>query len=878
MNQIYIELLPWFQQLPAWQNEIFRRLLKKPKLEEKDISEIYEIACDELGLTPTPKAIPQKLVAKELPVSTAAGTATGRLIAVHSTAHVNMLASGHRLQFGPRLTIVYGNNGSGKSGYARILKKACRCNEHAIEKVLPNVYDTSVAGDPSATIEIEENGVTRTIIWKESTGSDPALLKYAVFDSKAARSYLGERNILPLVPNVFVKLAFLGDAVLQIKEKLLNEAAREKPVATVLSGYVDLSKFGEAIAGINSTTQREKLESALVWTDTDQAALEDQESQLTTLKSKGPEALRRELLHRKSRLTTLIGKLKFVEDTISESIIAEIKKVSILCKTLDEEKRAAAKLALGESEIAGIGSGAWESLIRSAEKFFKETYPDGHFPGISGGAICVLCQQPLSPSAHEKLQQFWKFIQDDAAQKHAKEEKKLSTLLLPLKVVTAEIPAEIEVLKEQLSEEFPTIWKQVPSFFAAASLFKDLILSAVASGDWAPIGKGPVALSPQCEAEVTSLIQKEKDLGDAAIVAKELKDRSDKIADFHCRKKASAGRENILAYHEKLVKSQALLDAANRISTQGISTKSSALQKKHVIEEFAKQVKANARELGLLRAVPEISSRAKEAQVSQKVGIHGAKADVALELVFSEGERTALALAYFLAELGTTDATKGIIFDDPVTSLDHEIRTQVARKITEIASVRQVIVFTHDLPFFCELKEIATRTKVECELCSIESLGKHVGQVRSGEPWDAMRVTAREEVLGELVKEGELAESEGNNAKYEAICQRFYSKLRSTWERAVEEFVFNKVVLRYDKAVKTQSLRGVVVDATIIAEVFTAMSKCSGYTDAHDGATAANKTLPPLSEMRADLSTLQTFCVNQKKKINAQEKTLSHLK
>src|SRR5690606_25994141 len=77
--------------------------------------------------------------------------------------------------------------------------------------------------------------------------------------------------------------------------------------------------------------------------------------------------------------------------------------------------------------------------------------------------------------------------------------------------------------------------------------------------------------------------------------------------------------------------------------------------------------------------------------------------------VLSEGEHRCVALAAFMAELATTENKSGIVFDDPVSSLDHMHREAVAKRLIAEAANRQVIVFTHDLAFLFELNRAADR-------------------------------------------------------------------------------------------------------------------------------------------------------------------------
>ncbi len=68
----------------------------------------------------------------------------------------------------------------------------------------------------------------------------------------------------------------------------------------------------------------------------------------------------------------------------------------------------------------------------------------------------------------------------------------------------------------------------------------------------------------------------------------------------------------------------------------------------------------------------------------------------------SSGDRSTLALAFFLARLAVDDDTAGkvVVFDDPITSLDRSRRFQTQREIRELSGrTAQVVVLSHD-PYF----------------------------------------------------------------------------------------------------------------------------------------------------------------------------------
>ncbi len=82
---------------------------------------------------------------------------------------VNALANDQALTFhAGGLTIVYGDNGSGKSGFVRVLKNACRSRDDKTS-ILRNVNATNDVPQ-SARIDFEVNGEPAHTTGDRSTG------------------------------------------------------------------------------------------------------------------------------------------------------------------------------------------------------------------------------------------------------------------------------------------------------------------------------------------------------------------------------------------------------------------------------------------------------------------------------------------------------------------------------------------------------------------------------------------------------------------------------------------------------------------------------------------------------------------------------------
>jgi wobble nucleotide-excising tRNase len=92
----------------------------------------------------------------------------------------------------------------------------------------------------------------------------------------------------------------------------------------------------------------------------------------------------------------------------------------------------------------------------------------------------------------------------------------------------------------------------------------------------------------------------------------------------------------------------------------------------------------------------------------------------------STGEKRSLGFAFFMASLENENQleNKVLIFDDPITSLDYNRKSKVARKLISISqNVSQVFILTHDRHFFYHSFTESKRLKADPNYYLVKKIG-----------------------------------------------------------------------------------------------------------------------------------------------------------
>ncbi len=199
-------LLPrWANDQDGWCRAIAGNVLKnRARPSDLDIDRYLKLLLSEKKLSPEPFEAVPKIEEKEL-----AGNPLDpvRLDSLKVGDGVNALKVGAQIDFAPGVTVIFGENGSGKSGFVRVLKRAAGLR--TAEDILHNVRaDTKPT--PSAGFTVTVGTAGQTIPWKNEFGIAP-LNRMSIFDARGARLHVeddltyvytpGELTLFPMVQN-----------------------------------------------------------------------------------------------------------------------------------------------------------------------------------------------------------------------------------------------------------------------------------------------------------------------------------------------------------------------------------------------------------------------------------------------------------------------------------------------------------------------------------------------------------------------------------------------------------------------------------------------------------------------------------------------------
>lgn len=846
------DILKWSADLPGWQRDALRLLCGQTKLEPADITALVAVCKGDNPAAPLDASHIRDPAASHAVVS---------LGALHALSNINALAPGERLSFGKTgLTVIYGDNGAGKSGYARVLKQLCRARSPKGDAILPNIY-ASPGGVPTASIDFFIGGQKRSATWNQGGSADPMLSAVSVFDSRTANVHVENTNDLAYTPLPLRILAGLAQACQDVKAKLTAEIkALEQQMPAVLSKpeCKPDTAVGKVIASLSGKTKPDAIEQL--------AGLNAQEEGrfqiLITDLASDPARTVRQLQAQETRINAMIEQITRLTATASDGNRTALREAHGRLATARDAAKAASASLFAEEPLPDIGSDIWKELWEAARAYSGEAaYPEQPFPVTGSGAHCVLCQQPLGEEAARRLTSFEAFVQDESKRREEEAADAYDELIEQLSsqvFLIRDIPVFVALIRDDIGEAelaqalrrqiVQLSWRQRAVLRThTREVLPMLPPEAVASLDGLRSVLEGIATRIEVLQSETNSPQR------AALVAER-----DGLGD---RKWLGVVKADVLAQIERTKAIEALEKAGKDTTTNKITTQSARIAQALVTNRLRGRFAIEVNKLGVAGLAIELQQAKTTAGVPFFQVRLINKPTEPVGKVLSEGEHRCVALAAFLAELSTIDAQSAIVFDDPVSSLDHLHRDRVAARLAEAGESRQVIVFTHDMAFLLLLDEACRATKDRAAiLVSYRLISRgsdHAGFCHQDPPTNVMPLDKVIDGMKAHLANVKIHHERGDQAKWQWEATSFQDQLRTTWERAVEEVV-GPVIRRLSRKVDTTGLIKLTIltdaDCTVMREAF---NRCSALLHSQPG--EINPRLPAPSMIDSEINALAAW-------------------
>lgn len=767
-------------------------------------------------------------------------TPTAKMIELDSLSAitgVNRLARNQTVNFAKNVTIIYGENGTGKTGYSRILK-TLGFSYDTSKIILPNIY--GVDEPQSATINFKSNGISKAFTWN-GANTDSELENISVFNSSCVQFSISDRSLI-VSPIGFHLFQLVSDELNSLTQ-LLNRKIAAHPTALIwLENLTPGTPQQTFIATLSATSTEQKLTELSDFTQTQQEALTAKETELANLNKALLQSQIQALRSQVQELDLIIGKIKTAQTLLNDTNWQALLKINAEIAELENKTQTGIKEIAENRGIEFYQTSEFNSFIQAAENYIKiierPEYPNEN-------DTCVYCLQPLDESARDLLKSYRTLLNDKTQEALAALTGKKAKLIqlvsqidvnLILHQPTFGIDENQTVIQPREITDYNTNLGALKTTF---------ITDAVAKGSTFIFDYQTIItfLTNKRTTLSDNLTQKSEALENLATREATLKKE---IAELKDRKLLSGKVEEvkIAISNHKVV--NALNANSTSFSTNSVSRKTSSAREELVRQDFEDIFK---RELTALRKANlkidlSFGTDRGSSRVFQKISRH------ALADVLSEGEQKAIALAEFLTELQLDNTKAPVIFDDPVNSLDHRIIDEVVKRLIELSKQRQVVIFTHSILL---LHSFIQQSELDHHKQASVSFMFHRVKDNFGTTGILDEVVEVNSYSYYTKKLNAVLQTNPEGQDEAKLAAEGYGHLRSAVEISVEDDLFRKTIKRYKKGVAFPSLLrvdGGKIDAHK-GKLNDIYEKCCVSIDGHSSPEEIHTT-PTIEELKTD--------------------------
>ena len=831
-STIWDELNTWGKSISDWQRYIISHAVRDGTLGEERVNEAYRLFLREKGLDSGDEELPD--VPESVTGRAAVEGAPLSLQEIKSLKNVNAIPESSRVTFGPQLTVIYGHNGAGKSGFARIL--SCACFSRSSSQIIRNIYDDDAHDVPATANFVVDrgNGFDDEITFTDGDEHDD-LKRVSVFDSSVARIHLAKENELGFQPagfDVFDEAIRSIGLIAQKLEADINAKTRPNKFDQL---FADPGPVADKIAGLNAKSDFAELHALATFGDAEKKRLDEVARQEQELLAKSPVETLKALATAKADVEALQKKVANLACALGKAACATARGL------LDGHKDALLEALKAGSETVSnpllnqTGSVYWDGFVlasRELGQLENKAYP-------AEGDPCLLCHRPLDAPSASLISRMWGFLDHEARNAAVLADQQVNNYVTQLKALDCSLLPNESRVRSDLSKINPALVSELDAASANFEARRSALVSALERGVTAAIPTDDLAAPDQQLGKAFEDIEtQEAALREGKFDELLAKFKVEHIA-LRQRQVISKNIDDVVAFVEDL----AWIEKAggSRLNTRFVTDRQKVVFEKLIEGNYKDRLKDECQKLDC--SLPfEFKARGSAGKTLRGLK---AKGGYKPDDIFSEGEQRALSLADFLTEVNLNPTSAAIVLDDPVTSLDHQRKIAIAKRLVEEASVRQVIVFTHDLVFLTLLSDHAETANHDLLGHWVERQGSVPGHVNINE------TPANTKIYRKTTKAKEFLEGAKNASGREKVdlVRSGAGALRRTIEEVVVFHLFKDTVRRWNEQIRLGCVTKIQWSDEIADEIVALQDDTSRLLEGHSNSEEYAAGMPDVDQL-----------------------------
>lgn len=805
--------------LPYWAKFLAEKILSGNSISENDIDTSCSYLLEHLKLK-------EETEKPEIEIDYNAENAGNYksdllLTKLENVEGVNALTENQTIEFSPNLTIIYGANGSGKSGYVRLLKNVFYSK--APENILPNVHidNGHKAIDAKFTFKSSNTEIPLGFSDKDNAEFE----QFAVFDGKSVLKHLENRNEFEFRPAGLSFFADYTNAIIRVEQKLNAEIQTKQTGNTAedLSALFEgNSEIKTIVQNLKAETKIDDLKKYMPFSDEDKTQKEAIQKQYDDLllASKGKEKEIKSLESIKSLIAQNKQAIEKLNQFFTTEVIERVKTAISDCVSKEATAKTEGIENFKTDKIENVGTAEWKNFIVSAETFAK-TQKAENIVYPENGDNCLLCQQPLSNEAQTLISNYWTFIKSVAEQNAKQAREKLDKAKGNYENLNFDLFPQNNTLTVWLTEKYSNELEALKLKLTEQKMLAQNIVSDIQNKS--ANERTELQISVEQHTAIETAI-------DASIKLLKEDEQIKELEKLLNSKTLLEHKEKFNTHFSKFetfVNNQVWIKKANKADYAKRKTTDTekALSNKYFNQKYIDAFNEECQKLNGNFGI-DINHTGSAGKSYRQLKLKGKNPNA----VLSEGEQKVIAIADFLAEMQLSEVNKGIIFDDPVTSLDEKRKSEIAERLAKEALQKQVIIFTHDLVFVSSLIGHCKESNTANDCHWIENTGGS----QPGTIW--LRNTPSYEKQYKTSGKAQAHLDQARKAEpelREIFIKNGFASLRTSYETLVVFGLFSGVVQRFEERVSVDSLGDVVFNTEIRDKVLDSFYQCCRYMEGH---------------------------------------------